>query len=248
MKFSIVIPAHNEEGCIASTLDKLIQKLNSEGFDFEIVTVADHCSDKTEDILAEFAKRDKRMRLVRNELAPGFGMAVRAGLETYTGDAVAIFMADASDSPDDLCGYFRKIGQGAECVFGSRFISGSKVIGYPLHKLILNRFVNWLIRILFRHGLNDTTNAFKCYRREVIDGCRPFLSPHFNLTVELPLKSYIRGYKFEIIPISWENRKTGVSKLKLKEMGSRYFFIILYCLLEKYMVGKDYHKSQFGNL
>ena len=242
MKFSVVIPAHNEDGVIRDTLEKLLKKLNEERFDFEIVVVADHCSDRTEEILEEVSKSDSRVRWIRNKENAGFGMAVREGLEEYKGDAVAIYMADASDSPDDLCRYFKKIEGGAECVFGSRFIKGSRVVDYPKHKYFLNRFVNYLIKFLFRHGLNDTTNAFKCYRREVIDGCKPFLSPHFNLTVELPLKAYIRGYRFEIIPISWENRKAGVSKLKLKEMGSRYFFIILYCLLEKYMVGKDYHK------
>jgi dolichol-phosphate mannosyltransferase len=242
MKFSVVIPAHNEEGVIASTLENVLEKLNAGSFDFEIVVVADHCTDGTVRILVDFAGRDGRVRWVENKGKPGFGMAVRAGLDEYSGDAVAIYMADASDSPDDLCKYFRKIGEGAECVFGSRFIKGSHVSDYPKHKYFLNRFVNYLIRFIFRHGLNDTTNAFKCYRREVIDGCRPFLSPHFNLTVELPLKSFIRGYKFEVIPISWENRKAGISKLKLKEMGSRYFFIILYCLLEKCMVAKDYHK------
>lgn len=242
MKFSVVIPAHNEEGVIGTTLDNLLEKLISGGFDFEIVVVADHCTDGTVQMLAGFAKGDARIRWVENRGKPGFGMAVRAGLDEYRGDAVAIYMADASDSPDDLCEYFKKINEGAECVFGSRFIKGSRVLDYPKHKYFLNRFVNYLIKFLFRHGLNDTTNAFKCYRREVIDGCRPFLSPHFNLTVELPLKSFIRGYKFEVIPISWENRKAGISKLKLKEMGSRYFFIILYCLLEKCMVSKDYHK------
>ncbi len=242
MKFSVVIPAHNEEGVIGSTLGKLLGKLNSSGFDFEIVVVADHCTDGTVQILADLVKRDGRIRWVENRGKPGFGMAVRAGLDEYKGDAVAIYMADASDSPDDLCKYFKKIDEGADCVFGSRFIRGSRVGDYPKHKYFLNRFVNYLIKFLFRHGLNDTTTAFKCYRREVIDGCRPFLSPHFNLTVELPLKSFIRGYKFEVIPISWENRKAGISKLKLKEMGSRYFFIILYCLLEKCMVAKDYHK------
>ncbi|MFA6568404.1 MAG: glycosyltransferase family 2 protein [Victivallales bacterium] len=242
MKFSVVIPAHNEEGVIASTLERLLGKLNAGGFDFEIVVVADHCTDGTQQILDALAGRDKRVRWVENKEKPGFGMAVRTGLEEYKGDAVAIYMADASDSPEDLCSYFKKINEGAECVFGSRFIKGSRVVAYPKHKYLLNRFVNYLIKFLFRHGLNDTTNAFKCYRREVINGCKPFLSHHFNLTVELPLKSYIRGYKFEIIPISWENRKVGISKLKLKEMGSRYFFIILYCLLEKYMVAKDYHK------
>ena len=244
MKFSVVIPAHDEEGVIIPTLNDLVLKLDGRKFDYEIVVVADHCSDGTEKILADFAKKNPRIRWVKNNENPGFGMAVRTGLDEYKGDAVAIFMADASDSSDDLCKYFERINSGAECVFGSRFIKGSRVVDYPVHKLVLNRFFNYLVRILFRHGLNDTTNAFKCYRREVIDGCRPFLSPHFNLTVELPLKSYIRGYKFEIIPISWENRKAGISKLKIREMGSRYFFIILYCLLEKYMVGKDYHKRE----
>jgi dolichol-phosphate mannosyltransferase len=246
MKFSVVIPAHNEEGCVGSTLDKLTEKLDASPFDYEIVVVADHCSDDTEKIVAERAARNKRVVMVRNEKTPGFGMAVRAGLDAYTGDAVAIFMADASDSPDDLLAYFEKTAEGAECVFGSRFIKGGRVVDYPKHKLILNRIGNFIIRILFQHGLNDTTNAFKCYRREVIDGCRPFLSPHFNLTVEIPLKAAIRGYEYVIIPISWTNRTTGVSKLKLKEMGSRYFFIILYCLLEKWMVSKDYRRKDAG--
>lgn len=243
MKFSVVIPAHNEEGCIESTLETLCTKLDKESFNYEIVVVADHCTDNTETIAANFAKTHPRVRVIQNKNKPGFGMAVRAGLDNFTGDAVTIFMADASDSPDDLTVYFRRIEAGADCVFGSRFIRGAKVVDYPLHKLILNRIGNFIIRLLFRHGLNDTTNAFKCYRREVIDVCRPFLSPHFNLTVELPLKAYVRGYKFEIVPISWHNRKTGVSKLKIREMGSRYFFIILYCLLEKLMVRRDYHKD-----
>ena len=243
MKFSVVIPAHNEEGCIAETLNTLALRLDDAKNDYEIVVVADHCTDSTEDIIAKLIKKNKRIKLVENKKSPGFGMAVRAGLDEYSGDAVAIFMADASDSPDDLVKYFAKIENGAECVFGSRFIKGSKVLDYPKHKLFLNRVVNSFIRLMFQHGLNDTTNAFKCYRREVIDGCRPFLAPHFNLTVEIPLKAAIRGFKYEIIPISWQNRTTGMSKLKLKEMGSRYFFIIMYCLLEKWMVGKDYRRK-----
>ena len=242
MKFSVIIPAHNEESCILETLGLLHAKLADSEFEFEIVVVADHCSDSTESKVAEFAKKYNGITFIKNYNRPGFGMAVRAGLDVFTGDAVAIYMADASDSPDDLVKYFAEIANGAECVFGSRFIKGSKVVDYPVHKLFLNRFVNLFIRVMFRHGLNDTTNAFKCYRREVIDGCRPFLSPHFNLTVELPLKSVIRGYKFTIIPISWHNRTSGISKLKIKEMGARYFFIILYCLLEKWMVSKDYKR------
>jgi dolichol-phosphate mannosyltransferase len=127
-------------------------------------------------------------------------------------------------------------------VFGSRFMPGGGVIDYPKFKLFVNRRVNWFIRMLFRIKLNDTTNAFKAYRRTVIDGCRPFLSPHFNLTVEVPLKAIIRHYSWTTMPITWRNRTTGVAKLKLKEMGSRYLFIVLYCWLEKYFSRGDYRK------
>ena len=102
---------------------------------------------------------------------------------------------------------------------------------------------------MFLFGIrnNDITNAFKCYRKEVIEGISPIISPHFNLTVELPLKAIVRGYTYATIPISWSNRVSGISKLKLKEMGSRYLFIVLYIFLEKMLTKKDYrrHDSSF---
>ena len=99
-----------------------------------------------------------------------------------------------------------------------------------------------MIRFMFGIKLNDTTNAFKAYRATVIKGCRPFLSPHFNLTVELPLKTIIRGYSWTVVPITWRNRRTGTSKLDLREMGSRYMFICFYVWLEKYFSRGDYKK------
>ena len=169
---------------------------------------------------------------------------MRAGLEAFRGDAVAIVMADGSDAPADVVRYYQKLAEGYDCVFGSRFIEGSKVIDYPLHKLFLNRLANLFIRMLFRQRFNDFTNAFKMYRREVIAGLQPLLSHHFNLTVELPLKAIIRGYSFAVIPISWQNRKSGMSKLKIREMGSRYLFIVLYCLIEKQLSRGDYRRRR----
>ena len=113
-----------------------------------------------------------------------------------------------------------------------------------MHKLVINRIANWFIQLIFRMPYNDTTNAFKIYRREVIEGIQPILSQHFNLTVELPLKAIVRGYSYSVIPMRWYNRTTGVSKLKLKEMGSRYLFIVLYIWLEKHLSRGDYHRSR----
>jgi dolichol-phosphate mannosyltransferase len=137
---------------------------------------------------------------------------------------------------------YRRLLQGPDCVFGSRFIHGSRVYDYPIHKLVLNRLANWFIKALFGVPFNDFTNAFKLYRREVIVGLQPLISPHFNLTVEMPLKAITRGFSFAVVPISWTNRKTGISKLKIREMGSRYLFIVLYVWLEKHLARGDYHR------
>ncbi len=182
------------------------------------------------------------LRVVTNSGEHGFGMAVRCGIEHATGDAIVIFMADLSDAPSDVVAYARKLEEGAECVFGSRFLPGGKVVDYPWHKWILNRLANGFIKVLFGLRLNDTTNAFKAYRREVIAGIGPLLSKHFNLTVEMPLKAIVRGYSHAIVPISWTNRKTGISKLKIREMGSRYLFIVLYVWLEKLLSRGDYRR------
>jgi dolichol-phosphate mannosyltransferase len=106
----------------------------------------------------------------------------------------------------------------------------------------LNRLANWFIKVLFRLNFNDVTNAFKCYRRNVIEGLQPILACHFNLTVELPLKAIVRGYSYAVVPINWYGRQQGVSKLKIKEMGSRYLFIVLYVLLESLLSRGDYRR------
>ena len=242
MKLSLVMPARNEEGCIGPTLERFAAVLDAAGLPYEIVVVDDGSTDATAERLRAIAGRHPRVVPVANQGRHGFGMAVRYGLEYITGDAVAIVMADGSDSPEDLLKYYHKLLEGYDCVFGSRFIRGGRVIDYPRHKLVLNRMANAFIRVLFGHEFNDTTNAFKCYRREVIEGMQPLISPHFNLTVEMPLKAVIRGYSFAVVPITWTNRATGLSKLKIKEMGSRYLFIVLYLWLEKLLARGDYHR------
>jgi dolichol-phosphate mannosyltransferase len=241
VKLSVVIPARNESAAIETTVSALSERLNSEAIDHEILIVNDHSTDGTEAALERLCNRFAQVRYMNNRYPAGFGLAVRCGLESFQGDALAIYMADGSDQPEDLARFFRTMTSTAvDCVFGSRFIEGGKVVDYPLPKLILNRIVNQFIRVLFNVRYNDMTNAFKLYRRHVIEGIKPILSRHFNLTVEMPLKAIIRGYSYSIVPNRWINRKTGMSKLKIQEMGSRYLFIMLYCLLEKWLSRGDY--------
>jgi dolichol-phosphate mannosyltransferase len=247
MKLSIIIPARNEAENIGKTVIALRDHLDGAGVtQFEIVVVDDGSSDNTAGVVAAIQEQDTRVRGVRNTGRNGFGRAVTFGLSHFTGDAVVIYMADASDSPADVEKYYYILRDEADCAFGSRFMRGSQVYDYPKFKLLINRLANAIISAMFRLNYNDTTNAFKGYRAHVIEGCRPFVSPHFNLTIEIPLKALVRGYSFKVIPISWRNRDIGVSSLKLKEQGSRYLYTLLAVWFEWLLVQHDTYRTDDG--
>ena len=237
---SIVIPAHNEEGSIEPTIVDLAETLSAERVPYEIVVVDDHSTDGTRNVVEALAGRYPNVRCVTNRRRNGFGNAIHTGLENFLGDAVCIVMADASDDPKDVVAFYRKMNEGYDCVFGTRFSRSSIVVNYPPLKLWINRAANLFIAMLFGIPYTDTTNAFKLFRREVIAGVSPILSHHFNITVELPLKAIVRGYSYAVLPNHWYNRKSGVSKFKVKEMGSRYLFIVLYVFIEKLFSRGDY--------
>jgi dolichol-phosphate mannosyltransferase len=240
---SVVIPARDEEGCIAATVEHLHEELRSRAISHEIVVVDDGSTDQTWEILQRLLPTIPELRPVQNREPNGFGRAVICGINAVQGDAVVIMMADESDDCRDVVGYWNKLNEGYDAVFGSRFVNGGGTVDYPKLKYAFNRMGNLFIKFIFRIRLNDTTNAFKAYRRTTLEGLRPFLSPHYNLTVELPLKTIVRGYRWTVIPITWRNRRSGVAKFRIREMGSRYFFIVCYCWLEKYFSRGDYRKK-----
>jgi dolichol-phosphate mannosyltransferase len=245
VKVSVVVPAHNEAETIGPTVSAISDALEASGRDYEALVIDDGSTDATGAVVGALAEHNPRIRCVRSRYPNGFGFAVRAGLECFQGDAVAIMMGDGSDDPQDMLRYFELIEEGYDCAFGSRFMAGGRVHDYPRLKLVLNRIVNLAIRALFGHGYDDTTNAFKAYRREVIQTVQPLLSHHFNLTVELPLKAVVRGHSYGIVPISWTNRTAGESKLGLKEMGSRYLYIVLLVFLEHHLARGDYRRPGY---
>jgi dolichol-phosphate mannosyltransferase len=244
LKISIVIPAYNEEGSIAETIQTLYEVLQKYKIDHEIVVINDKSKDNTVKVLKGLQQQVSSLVFYTNDGPSGFGYAVRYGLEKSTGDCVAVMMADLSDDPLDLVRFYhRMLEDNVDCVFGSRFIKGGKLIDYPFHKLLINRMANTIIQIVIGTRYNDATNAFKLYRKETIAGLQPLMAPHFNLTIELSLKAIVRGYSYSVVPNSWRNRKEGVSKLKIREMGSRYFFILMYCFIEKFFSKGDYKKT-----
>lgn len=240
---SIIIPARNEAENLSATILNIADVLDKASIPWEIIVASDYSHDNTVQIINQMAQKDSRIKVLENTYPAGYGFAVLRGLEVYTGDAVVIVMADSSDDPYDIVNYYKKIFEGYECVFGTRFCKKAKLINYPWNKFILNRLGNLFVQMLFLLPYNDITNAFKCYSRSAIDGMMPLVSRHFNLTVEMPLKAIIRGYKWCVVPTNWYGRTKGISKWKIQEMGSRYMFTLLYLWLEKSLTKKDYHRS-----
>ncbi|MDG2128806.1 MAG: glycosyltransferase family 2 protein [Fuerstiella sp.] len=248
MKLSIVIPAYNEEQNIGLCLTELRQVVRDEHqIPYEIIVVNDNSSDGTERVVREHMEVDFGVRIVNRTTLGGFGRAIRSGLEAVAGDVVVICMADLSDDPQDVVAYYRKINEGYDCVFGSRFIPGSRVDKYPVVKLFVNRIVNTCIRVLFWTRFNDLTNAFKAYRTSVIRDCGPFRSSHFNITLELSLSALIRNYNIAQIPISWRGRTWGASNLRIREMGRRYLCTVLMFYFQRMLIRDDVVAEQLAN-
>jgi len=241
---NIIVPLKNEEKGIKNLIENLIPVLDKIDKTTNISLIDDHSIDQTWNILKKYEQKFNFIKAYKNEKKTGFGNALKFGIEKNQDDALIIFMGDCSDDPNYIIEYVKYLDEGYDCVFGSRFIKGSKLSGYPFVKLILNRLANNFIRVLFFIKYNDTTNAFKAYKKRALDECYPIISQHFNINAELSLKSIIRGFKYKVIPVSWINRKEGISKFHIKEMKNRYFFTILYIFLEKILLGDDIYKDK----
>lgn len=244
---SVVIPAHNEESNIGPTIVGLDRALRERAVPFELVVVNDNSTDNTEGVLTDLQEQVGEFRVINRRPPAGFGRAVRAALEHVNGDVVGIYMADQSDDPEDLIRCYQRIEEGYDCAFGSRFIKGSVVKNYPWFKLVVNRIVNRTIQVMFWTRHNDLTNAFKVYRTYVVRECGPYKSSHFNLTIEMSLSALIRRYSIASVPISWYGRTSGVSNLKVTEMGRRYLVVLLHMFFERILIADDLMAERLSN-
>lgn len=237
MTVSIIIPCKNEEDNILNTINNLENKLSN--INFEIIIIDDYSTDSTAKKIQKASIEKQFLKYFHND-KKGLGGAINLGIKKSKEEFVCIFMADMSDDPDDLVKYFNLIKNNKyDAVFGSRFMKGSKISDYPYFKLILNRFFNIFVQLLFFTKFNDTTNAFKLYNRKCLLELMPLISENFNIFLEIPLKIISRKYKFCVTTISWSNRKKGISSFKIKELGSKYLFTLIYVFAEKILLNKS---------
>jgi hypothetical protein len=227
MVVELIIPAYNEEGNLRSTVERIAETLDdpSLGWDYAVkLVVSDGSTDDTPAIADELAARYGPVSTLHRTTNPGFGNAIKDGLAASRADVMIPFMADLSDDPADVIGMVEAIQAGYDVVYGSRFVEGGSVEGYPPIKLLYNRAFNNVVRLAFGIRAKDVTNAFTAYRREVIEEIDPttLRAESFDITAELPLQAHILGFSSTEVPVSWRGREVGVSKLDATRKGPTY--------------------------
>lgn len=236
---SVIIPCYNEALVITETVERLSAGLREAGVRHEFVLVNNNSKDSTESVLRDLAARIEGVCVVNTPPRPGYGVAVRCGLEQYAGDCAVIVMADGSETPADVLALYQPIRDGYDCGFGDRFIAHTAVIGYPRVKLACNRLGNWLIGVLLHSRYRDFTNGFKCYRRWVIDAMQPLVSEEFNLTIEMSMSAVLAGARYVVVPNDWRNRAAGKSKFALIRQSLLYLTTISTVLMRRFPRRRD---------
>lgn len=241
-KLSVVIPAMNEAGVIGDVLTGYVEGLRDAGLPFEIVVVNDVGTDNTGAILSGLVRMYPEIRAFNRRGGTGYGSAVATGIGLCRGDYVVIASADACNNADDIIQYYKTLEEGYDAVFGSRFMPGASVTGYPPVKLVINRLSNALLQVMFGFKFNDYTDAFKGFRLELLNQCKPLFSPRFNITIELSLKAMLLTSNIKQVPTHWYGRTWGTSKLSILKV-LRYYLSTLLFVLGLRIVADDFRRS-----
>ena len=228
---SIIIPVRNEADNLEDIFDYFSNNLKN--LNYEALIINDFSRDNTLINAKVLCEKSKNFKVLQKK-KKGLGGAINFGIKESSGKYITIMMADHSDNISDLLTYVKLMDTGKyEAILGSRFLKESKVIDYPIQKLILNRIFNFFVSLIFWNKYNDYTNAFKIYKKTALLEIMPLISESFNIFLEIPLKIISRNYSYKIIPINRKGRKKGETKFKIKELRAKYLFTLIYCFIEK---------------
>ncbi len=239
---SVIIPAMNEAGTIRPVLSDYVRALRASGAPFEIVVVNDVAADNTAEVLEGLAGEFPEVHAFNRRGKSGYGTAVSTGIDLAKGEFVVISSADACNSSENILDYYRALEEGNDAVFGSRFMRGGSVTGYPAFKLWINRFSNWMLMLLFGFRFNDYTDGFKGYRRTLLDQFKPLFAHKFNITIELSLKAVLLTDRIKQVPTQWSGRNWGQSKMSILRV-LRYYVSSLLFVLGLKVVGDEYRRA-----
>ncbi|GAA0249506.1 glycosyltransferase family 2 protein [Haladaptatus pallidirubidus] len=224
MKISLITPAFKEEGNVQRLVSRVtdVFENNDSSRNFElIIVVNDDDPSNTPSLAADLSNKNPTITSVHRNENPGFGNAIKAGLDAATGDILIPLMCDFSDDPQDALRLAEAIEAGNDIAYGSRFAQASSVNDYPPIKLLLNRAFNHTTKIAFGVETNDITNIFSAYHSNIIEniGVNSLKSESFDITVELPIRAHMEAQTYTEVPVSFNGRDVGESNFQIGREG-----------------------------
>ncbi|MGH0028354.1 MAG: polyprenol monophosphomannose synthase [Myxococcota bacterium] len=218
MRGLVILPSYNE----ALNVLPLSEDVLSRDPSLEVLVVDDASPDGTGDLVEEAARSEPRLHLLRRPGKLGLGSAYLAGFRyalDHGAELILTMDCDYSHHPRYLPAMLEAM-QGADMVVGSRYVPGGGVVNWALRRRLLSRFANFYTRLLLRVPVHDCTAGFRCYTREVLETVDPFAirSSGYSFLEEMVWRVHHRGFRIAEIPIVFEDRTRGDSKIDSSEI------------------------------
>ena len=211
----VIIPTFNER----ENIEKIIRKVFSLDKVFDILIVDDGSPDGTaaivKKLISEFPGRlfieERKGKLgLGTAYIHGFKWAINKGY-----DYIFEMDADFSHNPEDLLRLYKACNEGADVAVGSRYTSGGRVKNWPIGRILMSYFASVYVRLILWINIRDTTAGFKCYKRKVLEtidmSAIRFMGYAFQ--IEMKYTAWKLGFKLVEVPITFVDRKEGVSKM-----------------------------------
>ena len=220
-KVSVVIPAKDEEETIGDVLDDINTEIKKDKeYTWEIIVIADHCVDKTEEIA-----KSKGAKVLINEGNAGKGNALAVGFKEASGDYIIMMDADYSHRPEHMKAFLGALSkENVGLVIGSRSLGGSDE--YTFVRTLGNIFLTSCVNFLFHLKLSDSLNGYKAFRKNIVKK-RPCSCNAFEIEIELIYNTLLEKQKIAEIPSHERERAGGEMKSNAIIHGTKFLLCIL---------------------
>ena len=225
IKISIVIPTYNEESNIPTLLQKTHAILKNSGQGHELIVVDDGSKDSTRTKISELQKIIPEIILIERDTERGLASAMIRGYNEAHGEFLGAMDADLAHDPKHLPEMINLLENNqTDFVIGSRYLPESRFEGKPLLNKITSLVGQFLVRIILRIKIKDTSNNYRIFRRAVWNTIKNKLHPDGNIMLtEIVYLATKNNFIIKEIPIMYRERRAGKSKLNILKETTRFF-------------------------
>jgi len=244
--YSIVAPAHNEAGNIEKFLLRIIAMIRANKLSAEIIAIDDVSADATGAIMDKISDKFPLLSIIHRTGHNGPGNAERAGFAVAKGKWIITLDSDLSHRPEEIPDFIAAAKKGFDMIIGSRFVPGGDMDG-PAFRLLLSRSCAFAAKLITGYPLHDASSGFRIMRSAALKTLN-LHSPWFEIHTEIPIKFFLHGYKVGEIPIRYQRRGEGQSKLTIFQSVPKYLKIMITERIKKIIRHPEYSHQRINTL